>query len=56
MPGQSEGPKRGSKDGDALGEKQEELNESVATGEDETPTADEESDKSFPASDPPANY
>ncbi len=35
VPGPTEDPDRGSEDGDTLAEKQEELNESVATGEDD---------------------
>lgn len=50
MPGQPEEPKPGPQDGDELGDRQEKLNESVATGEDE----DEVADDSFAASDPPA--
>ncbi|MDQ6836926.1 MAG: hypothetical protein M3137_00930 [Actinomycetota bacterium] len=55
---------------DSLAEQQEKLNESVATGEDQPDTVgsgdpsddaegedpDDESEESFPASDPPANY
>lgn len=56
MAGQSEHPKPGPQDGDAVAVRQAELNESVATGEDKGETPEGEDQESFPASDPPGNY
>lgn len=56
VPGPTEDPKRGSEDGGTLAERQEELNESVATGEDEDGIGDEGNGDSLPASDPPSTY
>ena len=56
MPDPSPGPKQGSQNDDTVADRQEKLNESVATGEDEDETPDDEDAESFPASDPPANY
>ncbi|MDQ2727806.1 MAG: hypothetical protein M3Y91_08090 [Actinomycetota bacterium] len=55
MPRQSDEPKEASQGGDPLGERQEELNESVATGEDGVDGEIAIMD-SFPAGDPPATY